>query len=93
MCARKRTESQVDHGKAKNVFACVLSILLALALLLAGVPKLLVISAWIEKFTHWGYPRWSLPLIGLLEVGGLFVVKSIIDSRAGFTTIRERPQT
>ena len=64
----------MDHGKAKNVFAWVLSILLALAFLLAGVPKLLAITAWIKRFTHWGYPRWSLALIGLLEVSGAILL-------------------
>jgi uncharacterized membrane protein YphA (DoxX/SURF4 family) len=64
----------MDHGKAKNVCAWVGSILLALAFLLAGVPKLLAIAAWIDKFSRWGYPRWSLPLIGLLEVGGAILL-------------------
>ena len=64
----------MDYGKAKNVFAWILSILLALAFLLAGVPKLLAITSWIKKFTHWGYPRWSLALIGLLEVGGAILL-------------------
>ena|SRR5712692_1624499 len=64
----------MDHGKTKNVFAWVLSILLALAFLLAGLPKLLAVTAWIEKFSHWGYPRWSLPLIGLLEVSGAILL-------------------
>ncbi len=64
----------MDHGKTRNVFAWVLSILLALAFLFAGLPKLLAVTAWIEKFSHWGYPRWSLPLIGLLEVGGAILL-------------------
>ena len=64
----------MDHRKTRNVFAWVLSILLALAFLLAGVPKLLAITGWVKKFTHWGYPRWSLPLIGLLEVSGAILL-------------------
>lgn len=64
----------MNHGKTRNVFAWVFSVLLALAFLLAGVPKLLEVTAWIEKFSHWGYPRWSLPLIGLLEVGGAILL-------------------
>ena len=64
----------MDPGKIKSVFAWILSILLALAFLSAGLPKLLAVTAWIEKFTHWGYPRWSLPLIGLLEVSGAILL-------------------
>src|SRR5712691_3793969 len=64
----------MDLVKTKNVFAWILSILLALAFLLAGLPKLLAVTAWIEKFSHWGYPRWSLPLIGLLEVSGAILL-------------------
>ena len=64
----------MDHGKVKNVFAWALSILLTLAFLLAGVPKLLAVTSWIKKFTNWGYPRWSLALIGLLEVSGAILL-------------------
>ncbi len=46
------------------------SILLAAAFLLAGAPKILGIPAWIERFAHWGYPKWFLLLIGGLEVLG-----------------------
>ena len=56
------------------MFAWVLSILLALAFLLAGVPKLLAVTGWIRRFTHWGYPRWSLAFIGVLEVCGAILL-------------------
>ena len=62
------------HRKTRNVFAWILSILLALAFLLAGVPKVMAVTAWIEKFAHWGYPRWSLTIIGLLEVSGAILL-------------------
>jgi putative oxidoreductase len=64
----------MDHRKTRNVFAWILSILLAVAFLLAGVPKLFAVTAWIQKFSHWRYPRWSLALIGLLEVSGAILL-------------------
>jgi uncharacterized membrane protein YphA (DoxX/SURF4 family) len=43
---------------------------LALAFLLAGVPKLLARPPLPEQFTQLGFPLWFMYLIGLLEVGG-----------------------
>ena len=62
------------HRKTRNVFVWILSILLALAFLLAGLPKVLAVTAWTKKFAHWGYPRWSLTVVGLLEVSGAILL-------------------
>lgn len=64
----------MSRAKTKNLIAWIFSILLVLSFLLAGVPKLFVVTGWLDKFTRWGYPRWLLPLIGLLEVGGAILV-------------------
>lgn len=57
-------------SRARIVCAWILSVLLALMFFAAGLPKLLMVQAWVQKFMHWGYPAWSLPVIGLLEVAG-----------------------
>jgi uncharacterized membrane protein YphA (DoxX/SURF4 family) len=64
----------MNPGKTRNIFAWIFSVLLALAFLLAGLPKLIAVPVWIEKFAHWGYPRWCLPLIGFLEVSGAILL-------------------
>jgi putative oxidoreductase len=64
----------MNPEKTRRIFARLLSILLALAFLLAGLPKLFAVSAWIEKFARWGYPRWLLLLIGLVEVAGAILI-------------------
>jgi uncharacterized membrane protein YphA (DoxX/SURF4 family) len=79
----------MNHRKTRNVFAWILSILLALAFLLAGVPKLLAVTVWIRKFAHWGYPRWSLTVIGLLEVSGavLLLIPRFVIYGVGLLTV------
>ena len=44
-------------GKAKTIGAWVISVLLAVLFLIAGVSKLLGATAHIEHFAHWGVPR------------------------------------
>lgn len=57
-------------SRARVVCAWVLSVLLALMFFAAGLPKLLMVQAWVQKFVHWGYPGWFLPVIGSFEVAG-----------------------
>ena len=64
----------MDQRKTGNVFAWILSVLLALAFLLAGIPKLLSVAGWIGRFARWGYPRWFLYLIGLVELSGAILL-------------------
>ena len=53
---------------ARNVAAWVLSILLALAFLVAALGKLT--GAALPLFENWGYPAWFATLIGVLELAG-----------------------
>ena len=64
----------MNRGKIRNVFAWFLSILLCLAFLLAGIPKLLSVPAWLGRFSNWGYPKWFVLLIGVLEVLGAILL-------------------
>ncbi len=60
----------MNASRRVQVIAWVLSGLLALAFVVAGLPKVFGASVWIAKFAAWGYPRWSVAVVGLLEVGG-----------------------
>ena len=48
----------MNRGRAKNISALVLSVLLTLAFTAAGLPKVLGNQVWTMKFAHWGYPAW-----------------------------------
>jgi putative oxidoreductase len=48
----------------------VLTALLVIGFLAAGVPKLTSSPGWIRLFSHWGYPQWMLPAVGILEILG-----------------------
>ncbi|XOV93476.1 MAG: DoxX family protein [Bacteroidota bacterium] len=54
--------------KTKNIIGWILSGLLALAFLGAGVTKLIGVEMQIENLTSWGYPLWFRFPIGLGEV-------------------------
>ena len=50
------------------------SVLLAIAFVLAGTPKLLRVPVWVDKFDGWGYGLWFLVLIGGLELAGAILL-------------------
>jgi putative oxidoreductase len=53
-----------------SIFATVVSALLGLVFLVAGVPKILRIAYFRERVRHWRLPARMLPVIGLVELGG-----------------------
>jgi len=48
----------------------ILSWLLALVFLAAGIPKLLGVAQIAARFEHFGYPPWFRLVIGVVEVSG-----------------------
>jgi uncharacterized membrane protein YphA (DoxX/SURF4 family) len=64
----------MSTSRAGIVVAWILSALLALAFLASGIPKLLTVPVWAQKFTHWGYPGWFLLAIGTLEIAGAILL-------------------
>lgn len=64
----------MSKSRARIVTAWVLSALLALTFLAAGLPKVLMAQVWIQKFMNWGYPGWSLLAIGFVEVAGAILL-------------------
>ena len=52
----------------------IVSVLLAIAFLLAGTPKLLHAAVWVDKFDGWGYGQWFLGIIGGLELAGAILL-------------------
>ena len=56
------------NGKWKGIAITVLSILLALAFLMAGGSKLAGSEQMVQGFEHWGYPSWFLYVTGAVEV-------------------------
>ncbi len=50
------------------------SVLLALAFVLAGAPKLLRVEVWVDKFDGWGYASWFLVVTGGLELAGAILL-------------------
>jgi putative oxidoreductase len=65
----ERKES-MDRQRIRNGSACVLSVLLTLAFMIAALPKLLGAHVWVVKFINWGYPNWFPFAIGSLELLG-----------------------
>lgn len=53
-----------------NVLAVIISMLLGVALLLGGAPKILRTAHYRERARHWRLPASLLPIIGIVEVGG-----------------------
>lgn len=49
-----------------------LRLLLSLGFLAAALTKSVPHSGWPERFAAWGYPAWFVPVIGGLEVLGVF---------------------
>lgn len=55
-------------SKAGTIAVWVLSVLLAIVFLIAGVPKLLGAQGHVEHFARWGYPDWFRLVVGTVEV-------------------------
>ncbi|GAC1683497.1 MAG: hypothetical protein NVS9B3_01430 [Gemmatimonadaceae bacterium] len=55
---------------AKYVVSWALSLVLAAMFLVAGVPKLLGVQAWVSLFHMMGYPGWLRIIVGTAEVVG-----------------------
>ena len=58
----------MNRSKLKSVMAWIVAVLLALAFLGAGLPKVLGDQGWIDRFTGWGYADWLRPVVGVVEV-------------------------
>ena len=79
----------MDRTRIRSIVAWILSILLALAFLAAGIPKLLGDAAWILKFNNWGYANWFVLAIGCLEVAGaiLLLIPRLASYAAGLLIV------
>ncbi len=61
-------------SKGKNIAVWIVSVLLGLAFVAAGTPKLLGVQQFVDNFHRYGYPDWFRLLTGAIEVGaGLLV--------------------
>jgi uncharacterized membrane protein YphA (DoxX/SURF4 family) len=58
-------------GRFTQVTLWLATVLLALPVFAAGLPKLFGQGGWIRLFAHWGYPAWLVPIIGLGEMLGV----------------------
>ena len=54
--------------KTKNIISWILAGLLSLALIGAGISKLLGAETQIKNFESWGYPLWLRFPVGLIEI-------------------------
>lgn len=61
-------------SKGKNIAVWIISVLLALAFLASGVPKLLGVPQTVEGFHRWGYPDWFRIVTGLVETGSALLL-------------------
>jgi uncharacterized membrane protein YphA (DoxX/SURF4 family) len=59
---------------ARSVVVWILSILTALLLLAAGLPKILGQGGWAARFDRWGYPAGFVVVIGVVEVVGALML-------------------
>jgi uncharacterized membrane protein YphA (DoxX/SURF4 family) len=58
-------------ARLPRVLRWIATLLLALPLFAAGLPKLLGQGGWVRMFAHWGYPAWLVPIVGTGEVLGV----------------------
>ena len=61
-------------GKPVRIAVRVLSVLLCVFFLMAGVPKLLGVEAHVQHFVTWGYPDWFRLVVGAVEVCAAILV-------------------
>lgn len=54
----------------KNTGLWVATGLVTFVFLTASIPKLLLAKVWLFRFIVWGYPKWFLIVVGLLELAG-----------------------
>ena len=64
----------MTRTKIAAVAVWVVSGLLTMAFVLAGMPKVLQAPVWVDKFDGWGYGLWFLVLIGGLELAGAILL-------------------
>lgn len=55
-------------AKTKNIIAWILSIMLGLAFLGAGISKLAGQEVQVANFERWGYPDWSIYPVAIIEI-------------------------
>ncbi len=58
----------MTRSKIAAVAVWVVSGLLTMAFVLAGMPKVLQAPVWVDKFDAWGYSKWFLAVIGAVEI-------------------------
>lgn len=61
-------------SKAKKVGLWVVTVLVALAFLGAGGPKLTGSEQFVQNFARYGFPVWFLYVTGAMEVGGALLL-------------------
>ncbi len=65
----------MNKARIGTVALWIVTVLLAVAFVLAGVPKVLRMPVWVEMFDNWGYATWFLVAIGVLEIlGGVLLL-------------------
>jgi len=64
----------VPARRLPHVITWIATLLLALPVFAAGLPKLLGQGGWITAFAHWGYPGWLVPVVGTAEVLGVVLL-------------------
>ena len=64
----------MTRAKVGIVVLWIASVLLVIAFILAGSPKLLRVAVWVEKFDAWGYAPWFLVAIGGIEITGAILL-------------------
>ena len=64
----------MNKAKIGAIAVWIVTVLLAVAFVLAGTTKILRQPAWIDQFAGWGYGPWFLVLIGALEIVGALLL-------------------
>lgn len=54
--------------KFKTVMSWILSAIITLVFLFAGLAKLSGIEQQVQAFAGWGYPNWSIYVVGAIEI-------------------------
>ena len=69
-------------SEPRNTGIRIVSWLVALIFLAAGIPKLFVMHDWLFRFMVWGHPKWLLILVGTLETVGAL---ALLNRKSAFT--------
>ena len=64
----------MNESKTGGIVVWVLSVLIALFFLIAGVPKLLGAQGHVEHFATWRYPDWFRLVVGTVEVASAILL-------------------